>query len=186
MNTKAYFADGRERSFLKTHARFTRRRAPISNYQERDSVFCKFLDAKKPLNRYSIRFCQSKNLLATRHITSSLPSRESCARNACQFCCFLLSQLSFFSEIVQPCSVRIAPCFWFSTHAPARVICKIESCSLLSKSRQRRNFLLTKGGRSAKTVIILTASIHGRMLILASCLGFNRHRNSNVCVFRGH
>ena len=166
MNTTAYSAHGHERSFWKIHACFARMLSRVSTSRERLSVSCKLLNAKKPLNRDSICFCQSKNLLATRHITSSFPSGESCPRNACQFGCFLLSQLGFFSEIVQPCSVRIAPCFWFSTHARARIICKIWSRSLLSKSRQRRNLLLTEGGRSAKTVITLTSSIHGRMLIV--------------------
>ena len=133
------------------------------------SLDIKFFDAKKPWNRNLIRFCESKNFLASRQIASPLPSGQGGSRKAGQLSCSLLRQFCFPSQIVQPSPVRMSTRFWSSAHAPARVVCEIEWLSVLSKYRQIRNSALTANARNAKTATAPTESIHGPMLILASC-----------------
>lgn len=99
-------------------------------------TLCQFLNAKKSRNRNTISFCQPKNFLTSRHLAGSFPRCQSGSGDASQSGSIILSQLRFPPEIMQPRSVGISPCFWFSSHAAARVICKIERISILSKFRQ--------------------------------------------------
>ena len=99
--------------------------------------FCvHFLNAKKSRNRNTVSFCQPKNFLTPRHLASSFPRRQSGSRNAGQSGRLVLSQFCFPAEIMQPSSVGISPCFWFSSHATVRIICEIGGLSVLSRFRQ--------------------------------------------------
>lgn len=128
------------------------RRNPVRH--ERPSLGIKFVNAKKSWNRDFVRFCEPKNLLAARHITSPFPSRESSSRNTSQFSRILLSQFRFFSQVVQPRSVGTAPCFRSSPHAGSRLICESVGMLILSKSRQWRDLsACNSSGNRSKDVM---------------------------------
>lgn len=96
----------------------------------------KLLNTQQPLKRNLISLGQSKNLFATRHIAGSLPSCERRSGNSGQFGRFLLSELCFSSEVMQPRPIRVTPCFWSSTHARLRLIWKSGRTRSLSIFRQ--------------------------------------------------
>ncbi len=89
---------------------------PKEDHHRSPSIPVEFLSAKKPWNRHSIGFRQSKYLLASWQVAGSLPCCQSSPGNAAHFGCFLLSQFCFSSEIMQPSSIRIPPRFRFSPH----------------------------------------------------------------------
>lgn len=111
------------------------------------SLCIHFLNAKKSRNRNAISLCQSKNFLTTRHVAGSFPCRQSGSRDAGQSGRLVLGQLCFPSEVMQPSSVGISPCFWFSSHAAARINCEIGGFSVLSRFRQ--NMKLVVDGKRA-------------------------------------
>ena len=103
---------------------------------KRRSLHVQFFNAKEPWDRNLVRLCQPEYLLTPRHVASPFPSRQCGSRDSGQRGCLVLRQFRFPSEIVQPGSVRISPCFRFSTHAPTRLICETKEQPVLSKSRQ--------------------------------------------------
>jgi hypothetical protein len=121
-----------------------RRRGSYGHFQgEHSSPLVEFFDTEKPLEGNPIRLRKSENFLASRQIAGSFPSRQGCPGNACHLGCLVLSQARLLTEVMQPCSVRISPSFWCSTHAAASINGRFEATGILSKVRQNDLFLLT-------------------------------------------
>jgi hypothetical protein len=118
------------------------------------SMPTKLFSAKEPLNRNPISLGQSKNLTPPRHVARSLPGGERRSRNAGQLGCLLLSQFCFFSEVMQPSSVCITPCFWSSTHARSRLMREFGNMRVLSKLRQSRILWLRFSGKCCKNYYV--------------------------------
>jgi hypothetical protein len=122
-----------------------------------------FLNAKKSWNRNTISFCQPKNFLTSRHLASSFPRCQSGSGNTRQSGSIILSQLCFLSEIMQPGSVGVSPCCWFSSHAVARIIPKSERVSILSKFRQNIKIAIDGKLKNPRIATGLTTSTRKKM-----------------------
>lgn len=109
-----------------------------------------FLNAKKSWNRNTVSFCQPKNFLTPRHLSSSFPCCQSGSGDAGHSGSIILGQLCFFSKIMQPGSVGVSSCCWFSSHATARIVRKSERISILSKFRQNIELVVDGNFKSVR------------------------------------
>jgi hypothetical protein len=78
-----------------------------------------------------------------------------------------LSQFRLPSEIMQPSSVRVSPCLWFSSHTTARIIPETERIQFLSTFRQScelnvdRNLEYWENAPTRKRPREFTGNTHG-------------------------